>query len=69
MATTFKVTTTSIWAPGGRTRALPDWEWAWSIKYRDEYGKIYDQTCKHLFKDRGECEREMRQAIEKLEGR
>ena len=63
-----KVTTTHIWAPGGRYKNLGDWEWAWSFTYVDRNGEYHDKSSTHLFKDGGECEREMRKTIEEVEG-
>ena len=63
-----KVKTTHIWAPGGRTRAIAEWEWAWSFTYQDRNGNYHDMSATHLFKDRGECEREMRRVIAEVEG-
>lgn len=63
-----KVTTTHIWAPGGRTRAIPEWEWAWSFVYQDRNGRYHDVSCTHLYKDRAECDRDMHEAIAAVEG-
>lgn len=62
-----KVIRTEIWAPGGRTRAVADWQWAWHILVQGPSGRCFEQTSGRVYSDRGECEREMRHAIALIE--